>query len=238
MFCSNCGKEIPEGADKCPSCGKQQNNIDLSAVANYAGQKMSQAVSGVQTIAKESVDAYKKEQDERKINSLSDIIIDSDEKQIAVMGSSYLDSMLHGGGLSKGFGILTDKRFYFKGKCFAKVAGQHKAVDEEYVVDLEDITATGFVYARRFLLLMLAILLGGGISLIAFGSESGGLLVLGIAVGVVLLIVYWLTKRAVYEVRYEGGAICVDVSKYGGMKEVKAFNKKLRLAKDKKVSEK
>lgn len=39
-------------------------------------------------MARESVDAYRKEQEERKINSLSDVIIDADEKRIAVMGDS------------------------------------------------------------------------------------------------------------------------------------------------------
>lgn len=199
---------------------------------------MSQAASGVQAKAKKNVDAYKKEQDGEKIKSLSDIIIDSSENQLAVMGSSYLDNMLHGGGLRMGFGILTDKRFYFKGKCFKKVAVNNKMINEEYAVDLEDITATGFVFARSFLLVLYAILFGGAICLIGTllgGGAAGSFFVLGIAVAVLFLILYWFGKRAVYEAHFDGGTICVDVSKYGGMKKVRAFNKKLRLAKDKKL---
>ena len=26
MLCENCGKEIPEGAEKCPECGKELNS--------------------------------------------------------------------------------------------------------------------------------------------------------------------------------------------------------------------
>lgn len=240
MFCENCGKEIPEGAEKCPACGKELNsnkNINFSDVANYAGQQMNKAVAEVQSKARVSIEAYKKEQDERKVHSLADVIIDPQEEQVAVIGSNYLDNMLRGGGLSKGFGILTDKRFYFKGKCYTKVAGHHKLIDNEYTVDLNDITATGFVFARRFMLFMLAILLGGGLSLFACAIGifliSDVILILGIVAAIVLLIAYWLTKRAVYEVYFNGGVICVDVSKYGGIKEVKAFNKALRLAKDK-----
>lgn len=54
-----------------------------------------------------------------------------------------------------------------------------------------------------------------------------------IIIGIVFLIAYFLTKKVYYEVYFEGGVISVDVSKYGGIKEVRVFNKKLRLAKDK-----
>lgn len=57
--------------------------------------------------------------------------------------------------------------------------------------------------------------------------------IMGIIGFVVFLAAYFLTKKVYYEVYFEGGVISVDVSKYGGIKEVRAFNKKLRLAKDK-----
>lgn len=59
------------------------------------------------------------------------------------------------------------------------------------------------------------------------------IMLLGIVIGIVFIIAYFLTKKVYYEVHFEGGVICVDVSKYGGIKEVRSFNKKLRLAKDK-----
>lgn len=226
MFCSNCGKEIPEGATKCSSCGMEigNSNINFSDVANYAGDKINKAVSGVSEKTQAGFEAYKKEQNDRKVNSLSDIIIDSQEEQIAVIGSSYLNNALRGGGLTKGFGILTDKRFYFRGKCYTKIAGQHKAIDEEYIVDLENITATGFVFSRRFLLLIMAVLA----PFVCYYIEFPYAIIPVIA----LLVLYYFTKMVMYEVYFEGGAVCVDVSKYGGMKEVKAFNKELRKAKD------
>lgn len=160
MFCTNCGKEMPEGTTKCPSCGKgsESREINFSDVTNYAGQQMNKAVSGAKAQFNASREAYQKEQDEQKVKDFSQIIIDPQEQKIAVMGSSYLDSMLHGGGLSKGFGILTDKRFYFKGKCFAKLLGRRVFINEEYTVDLENITASGFVYVQRYWLLVMGIL--------------------------------------------------------------------------------
>lgn len=158
MFCTNCGKEIPEGTNNCPNCGKGENNVNFSDVANYAGQQMNNAVAGANVQINAGQEAYQMKLDEQKIKNLSEIIIDPQEHQIAVMGSSYLDSMLHGGGLSKGFGILTDRRFYFKGKCFTKSLGRRVFVDEEYTVDLENITASGFVYIKRYWLLVMGII--------------------------------------------------------------------------------
>lgn len=218
MFCIKCGKKLPENANVCPYCGKEvkKSEINLSDVADYAGKQVNKAVEGASAKAQESVEAYKKEQEESKIRSVSDIIADSSEKQIAVLGGGYLSNMLHGGGLKKGFGILTDRRFYFKGKCFVKMGSAHRMVDEEYTVDLEDITATGFVYSRKFWLLILAIL--------TCWTVIGGVL---------FFVLYWFMKRSFYEIYFAGGSICVDVSKYGGMREVRDFNKKLRVAKDK-----
>lgn len=235
MFCTKCGKEMPEGATTCPNCGKGADNreINFSDVTNYAGQQMNKAVTDAKAQFNASREAYQKEQDEQKVKDLSQIIIDPQEQKIAVMGSSYLDSMLHGGGLSKGFGILTDKRFYFKGKCFIKSLGHRLLVDEEYTVDLENITASGFVYIKRIWLIILSFisLIVGFLGFVTEGEEELMLICMGAFL--ILLIAYFLTKKVYYEVHFEGGMIAVNISKYGGIKEVRAFNKALRLAKDK-----
>lgn len=184
--------------------------------------------------AQEGVKAYKKEQSERGIKDLSDIIADPQEEQIEVLGGSYLSNMLRGGGISKGFGILTDRRFYFKGKCLVKTGATHRWVNEEYAVDLEDITATGFVYARRIFLLLAAVMCAvlGSIYIMDGYSDSIAMGIFLYIVTAILCVAYILLKRAIYEIYFAGGSICVNVSKYGGMKEVRAFNKKLRVAKD------
>lgn len=235
MFCTNCGKELADGVTKCPNCGKEignSTNINFSDVTNYAGQQMNKAVAGAKAQVDASREAYKKEQEEKGIKNISELIIDPQEQKIAVMGSSYLDSLLHGGVLRKGFGILTDKRFYFKGKCFTKALGRRVKVDQEYTVNLENVTASGFVYIQRYWLLVLAILsLVFGIGLGMF--EGGEVLLFAVLCFAVFFAAYYLTKKVYYEVYFEGGVICVDVSKYGGIKEVRAFNKALCSAKDK-----
>ncbi len=238
MFCTNCGKELADGVTKCPDCGKEignSTNINFSDVTNYAGWQMNKAVAGANARDDASREAYRKEQEEKGIKNLSGLIIDPQEQKIAVLGSSYLDSLLYGGVLRKGFGILTDKRFYFKGKCFTKTLGRRIKLEQEYTVNLENITASGFVYIQRYWLLILAILclvfcLGLGV----FGGSKASAMFLVAALGLVILFAaYYFTMKVYYEVYFEGGVICVDVSKYGGVKEVRAFNKALCLAKDK-----
>lgn len=223
MFCTNCGKEIPENSNNCPSCGKEVKSgeinfskINRSDVKNFITGK----------------DVEQKAQEESRIKDLSDIIVDSDEEQIAVLGGGYLANMLHGGGLSKGFGILTDKRFYFKGKSYKMSVGIPLSISQEYIVDLEDITATGFTFIGLFWLRILAIVCYIAGVLVVPGLGTIGLLCCGL-IGIVLMCIYRLTLRNYYEITFAGGSVRVDVSKYGGIKEVRAFNKALRMAKDK-----
>ncbi len=237
MFCTKCGTKIPDGEVVCPNCGAQEegnveSSADLAGMTRFAGQQMNKAMEGVQAKAKASAEAYRQEQEDRKVKNLSELFIDPDEEQVAVIGSNYLDSMLRGGVLSKGFGFVTNKRFYFQGQCYTKIANNYRKIDEEYVVDLEDITATGFVYARSFLLqILMVISVIWGIWVGVEESEFS-LFLCGIIVAAVFGVIYVLTKRAMYEVHFAGAKICINVSKYGGTKEVKAFNKAMRLAKD------
>ncbi len=191
---------------------------------------MNRAVEGAKAQFNASRETYQKEQSEQK--NISNLIVDPQEQQIAVIGSSCLDSLLRGGGLSKGFGILTDKRFYFKGKCFTKTVSGRVKIDQEYTVDLENITASGFVYIQRYWLLVLAALdLIVGIVCL-FDRYKRAASALGIVACLVFVLIYFLTKRVYYDVYFEGGVVSVDVSKYGGIKEVREFNKSLRMAKD------
>ena len=173
--------------------------------------------------------------EERTIKKVEELFVNEDEEQVAVLGGSYLQNMLHGGGLSKGFGVLTDKRYYFKGRCYTKQAGHFVKTDEEWCVDVKDITATGFIYKGRILLLLLAIAcLGFGI----YGSacEADAIyFVVGFLLAGVLLFAYFCSKKGMYIVAFAGGSIGLDVSKYGGTKAVKAFDKKMRKAKDKAI---
>ncbi|MBE5932158.1 MAG: FHA domain-containing protein [Lachnospiraceae bacterium] len=168
----------------------------------------------------------------------NDLFVDGEEVERARIGSGYLDSAIRGGGFSKGYGILSNKRFYFRGRCYTNVNSHLTKTDEEWTVDLEDITSTGFVYRSSigFLISAIIVLIAGlGI---AVSEEEGGIALLAILVAIVLYVIYLLTKRAIYYVTFAGGCVGVDASKYGGTRAVKGFDRVLRREKDIKKAKK
>lgn len=215
MFCSNCGAKIPEDSKWCSACG---------AVVETDGSDVENGMSE-NVIAKEK-------QEERKENKLLELIIDPNEKLITGLCSGYMENMLHSGELKSNFGILTDKRFYLKGKCYMRSATGYESVEDIYSVDLEDITATGFTLKTSFRLLVLAIIaIVAGIA--AAMVESGGVAGVFLMSALVLFFAYLFMQRTYYEISFAGGSLSVNVSDYGGEKETRAFNKALRLEKDK-----
>ena len=51
---------------------------------------------------------------------LRSMFVDANEQQIAVLGGNYLSNFLATGTIEKGFCVLSDKRVYFRGKCYYK----------------------------------------------------------------------------------------------------------------------
>lgn len=79
------------------------------------------------------------------------LFIDSTEKQCAVLGGDYLMNYLSYGVLSKGFCVVSDKRVYFKGKCYYKNQNKYNSATEQRIVDLKDITGTGIFHRKSYL---------------------------------------------------------------------------------------
>lgn len=238
MFCAECGNKLPEGAAVCPVCGTPSDNEPETAAAQQTGAKnfqgtMQPNMGGATGAGQQTQNYYTQEQQERNIKNVEELFVDSNEKQVAVLGSGYLKSMLYGGGLSKGFGILTDKRYYFKGKCYSRRGKHFVKTDEEWTVDVKDITASGFIYNRKISWLIAAVfcILTGLLLSLMFGDD-GICLIIGAVAGLVFLVVYALSKRGMYLVTFAGGSVALRISKYGGTKEVKKFDKQLRRTKD------
>lgn len=227
MICNQCGKQLSDGAKFCPVCGALTN---------------SQSATRQQAQGNGTSYANNQQQEDRKISSIEEVLVDKNEEQIAVLGSGYLSSFLHGGTIDKGFGILTDKRYYFKGKCYTKSGRGFAKTDEEWTVDVKDITATGFVFGRKISLLVLAIIsvIAGLVMSVLIDDSSDpepaiGALVIGIVLGIIFLVAYILSKRSMYFVTFAGGSIALKTSKYGGVKEIRKFDKTLRQTKDRAV---
>lgn len=249
MFCQQCGTQIPEGAQVCPSCGTSVvKTIKFEDVKGFANQKGQELTSSIRNMSQDFKQQMEEEKAARKIREISDLFVNPEEKQIAVLGSGYLSNLIRNGQLEKGFGVLTDSRFYYRGKGFVRVGKILYKTDEEKTVDLQDITASGFLYSRSTTLAVFAIILTvitvllDAISFIyAFDSYSDGpvvlffLLLFGGSIAVLAVWIWlFLYKRAFYQIFFSGGAISIKASAYGS-KQLHDFDRQLRRAKDQKI---
>jgi len=235
MFCDKCGTEINEGKQFCSECGKKVDTpVNIEGIKNLASEKLQDGISTIKEQT-ESYQAYRKEELSReKIAGVEDVFVDENEQQIAVLGMGYLSSFIRGEGLSKGFAILSNKRFYFRGKCLRRSGIHYIKSSEERSVDLQDITSSGFVYYHNILLLVVAII-SSVISLLsipALGIGGWSALLLMVPVIIIFWVPYFLSRKRIYEVCFAGGVIALRASKYG-IKETRKFDKKLRKEKDK-----
>lgn len=248
MFCQQCGTQLPEEAQACPSCGASvTKTINFEDVKGFANQKGHELTNSVRNMSQDFRQQMEEEKEARKIKETSDLFVNPEEKQIAILGSGYLNNLIRNGRLEKGFGILTDLRFYYRGKGFVRMGKMLHKTDEEKTVDLQDITASGFLYSRNTTLAVLAVVLtviailldvmvyaeidssryvsDGDVVLLWLTWIGGGIIVLAVWIW------FCLYKRAVYQIFFAGGAISIKASSYGS-KQLHDFDRQLRQAKD------
>mgnify|MGYP006971255742 CR=1 FL=1 len=112
--------------------------------------------------------------------------------------------------------------------------------DEDCTVDLQDITSSGFTYARNLIWMALATL-SGMASLFLFVTVIGAArydrpfftfwLFAFLMVTVLFSLLFVISKKTIYEVTFAGGTLSIKASSYG-VQEVRAFDKALRREKD------
>lgn len=179
------------------------------------------------------------------IKDMSDIFVNPDEQQIATIGGGYFINLLHAGQLARGFGVLTDSRFYYRGKAYHQLKWMLYKTNEESTVELQDITATGFIFSKNIIFAAIAALLTLiELLLIVLGLfaspdnviEYWLVTLIGACITVALWALYIWYRRAIYQVSYAGGMIAINASAYD-MKQLHDFDRKLHQAKDEKVKE-
>lgn len=84
------------------------------------------------------------------MNRLEEILFDSNEKIVSVLGINTIQKFLSTGIFGNGFAVLSEKRLYFRGKCLYKKY-------EEKAVYLKDVTGTGFEHIKPISLLIAGI---------------------------------------------------------------------------------
>lgn len=169
-----------------------------------------------------------------KNNQISSILADPNEQIVSVLGNSIFQNFLANGFLGKGFAILSDKRVYFKGKCFVRSGEKFISQQEERVVDVNDVTGTGFVHKSNSTALFIAIIclflsLVFGYIMKETGSGKTMFFILLLLFAVCL--VAYFKKQTFFEIAFAGGGIAFKVNWFPA-EESQAFQKNLRLVKD------
>lgn len=231
MYCTNCGKELPEEANVCPECGaKVDKPLNLKNVKAYTEQKAKQASSNIQDKYQEYKEERNKAAEDKKTNPVSDIFARPDEQQIMMIEGGYIRNLFSGAGLSREVGVITDRRLYYRGKNYSR-SGSFK---EDCTVDLQDITSTGFRYISSLSYIVIAVLhlIVGGIGMVVVPP-------LGCAVmlfSVLWLLGYFLSKRTLFIITYGGGSLGMNVS-FFGLNAIRVFDKNLHIAKEERLKE-
>ena len=168
------------------------------------------------------------------MNDVRTLFVDERETAVAVIGNSYLQTFLATGQKGKGFAVLSDRRVYFKGKCLYKNNKKYRSSNEERIVDLTDVTGSGFENIVEYSSLILSIIFLL-ISFIGFASSEAAVrTVLGgfnfILFGI-FLAYFFINKRNIFKIDYPGGTIAFDL-RFVSKSEAETFNRALRTAKD------
>lgn len=163
---------------------------------------------------------------QQNVNSPDPItFISGDEHEIAKLSNSAVTNLIAGEGFKSEGAVLTNKRLYYNHK-----SGIINVRTQEEIVDVKDITGTKIANFNPLLFLILA-----GLSVIvgiigAIAGEEAVMILAGLAVALVLVAVYFITKKSHLRVEYAGGAIYFSVKKYG-KENVLKFQKQIHIAK-------
>ena len=172
----------------------------------------------------------------------SKVFVDPDELLQGTLGNGYLENLLFGD-VKRCHALLTDRRVYFQGRFLFENGKRSEWLISEEIVDLEDITGTGFIYSKPIGILMTLIylvipwivaLMYYVLDLsIFFPSDNAPKI--GLIGDVIVLLItivrYILNRKTYFSVEYAGGAIKFN-AKIIGVPAVRDFQKQVRRAKD------
>lgn len=172
--------------------------------------------------------------------------VDSNESYVCSLGNTFLQHFLTGGGIRKGFAVVSDKRVYFKGECLSAKGAKFMKSWEERVVDIKDVTGTGYERVSMLNVLLAILIYVPFLLILAFSlimaTDAGGvgnpagfammMLLFFVIPPAVINIVLFLSRRTnVFTIAFAGGKIAFD-TKWYDKAEVDEFQRSIRLTKD------
>lgn len=239
MFCGSCGNELPEGAQFCDKCGAMQKTGQEQAAP---GAGVVQTPFAAEAQGAGNFTAPAQQASYMEPSKYSKVFVDPDELLQGTLGNGYLENLLFGD-VKRCHALLTDRRVYFQGRFLFENGKRSEWLISEEIVDLEDITGTGFIYSKPIGILMTLIylvipwivaLMYYVLDLsIFFPSDNAPKI--GLIGDVIVLLItivrYILNRKTYFSVEYAGGAIKFN-AKIIGVPAVRDFQKQVRRAKD------
>lgn len=157
-----------------------------------------------------------------------------DEELIMKIGSGYAENFMSGAGLVNNAALLTNKRVYYSGKCYASFGIGVKRCKAVQSVDLKDITGTGIysVFNVAMLVIGIVLALASLVMFIVFPLSYGLYFKLPpMVIGILFIAISLLTARTMLRIDYAGGYIALNMRKFSRA-ECTAFQKAVLAAKD------
>ena len=170
-------------------------------------------------------------------NQFTAMFASPDERLVSVLGNNIAQIFFATGTIGNGFAVLSDRRVYFKGKCLQRTGKRFSAIHEERVVDVSNVTGTGFVHTKPVWLLVISIVLFV-LAAVYFVVSVANLAFIGLlavllfgGLGGLFLWLYNSRKRTIFEIAFAGGGIGLDAS-WIDAQEAEFFQKNIRLVGD------
>lgn len=211
MFCTKCGRELASGTEKCPFCNAADTDFYNRAGKVKASMLTKKAdTAGYSTMSNDDISKTDAER-------FKTVFMEPDEVLLAQLGNSYLTNLLYFR-LKKCSGLLTDRRIYLKGTVYYGQGKLFMKQVEERIIDVEDVTGTGFIYnAISWMTIaffaVIGIVSGSMVSKNTNQTSSAWMIALAVIAVGIFAAVY--SRKILFFIEYAGGRICIDANLTG-----------------------
>ena len=250
--CPDCGSPIEDGAAFCEVCGRPLKNSSNTTntftqpAPNVYENNIHSAQNNIQAEVNNST--YYNADNSMNDEKNKGVFIESGESTIASLGTGYLQSIISSSSVKA---VLTQKRVYFSGKAFTLSGKSWIRTKVSKIVDIEDVTGTGFVHTKNIyylvfsiILLIIAIAIACFLRIpINYLNDYADINLNGTKIGliagaIVLLfalidfLIFIFSRKTLFQVEYAGGAIGFNVKWINNQSSIN-FQRQIHLVKAK-----